>query len=109
MKRNAIVILGVLVSGCATPPDKIKPIDMPADAYMTKSCSDLKAERASTNTKLEVSTGMQKSAANSDAMGVFLVGLPVSSMVQGDRGSEVAVYKGQMIAIDRAIKSKGCS
>ncbi|ASY64647.1 hypothetical protein SJ05684_c32250 [Sinorhizobium sojae CCBAU 05684] len=51
---------------------------------------------------------MQKQAVNSDALGVFFVGLPVGSMAGGERGSEVAVYKGQSAAIDRALKAKGC-
>lgn len=81
---------------------------LPTNAYMTRSCPDLRAEKVATAQKLETSTAMQKQAVNSDALGVFFVGLPVGSMAGGERGSEVAVYKGQSAAIDRALKAKGC-
>jgi len=41
-------------------------------------------------------------------MGVFLVGVPLGTMIQGDRANEVSMYRGQIIAIDSAAKRKSC-
>lgn len=77
-----IVALPLLAS-CATHPDKIKPA-----AYSGDKCT------AADRTRLAELTAEQKRAANSDAMGVFLIGLPVGSMGGKDHKTEIARLKG---------------
>ncbi|MER8912245.1 hypothetical protein NKI32_00165 [Mesorhizobium sp. M0761] len=82
MRRFALVILAVL-AGCATPPDKI------AGVPNAGPCTPADKER------LAVLTNQQNKAATGDALGVFLIGVPVSSMSGGDHETEIAVLKGR--------------
>jgi hypothetical protein len=50
----------------------------------------------------------QNQAATGDAVGVFMLGVPVSSTFGGDKEGQVAVAKGKVNAIDATLKSKGC-
>jgi hypothetical protein len=75
--------IAIFVSGCATHPDKIKPA-----AYSGKPCTT--ADR----TRLASLTEDQKRAAKNDALGVFLIGLPVGSMNGQDHKAEIAKLKG---------------
>ena len=51
----------------------------------------------------------QKKAASGDAWGVFLLGLPLSSMSGADKETEIAIAKGRLDAIDRQQTAKGCN
>lgn len=42
-------------------------------------------------------------------MGVFLIGVPASSLTGGDKEGDISVSKGKVIAIESASKVKGCS
>jgi hypothetical protein len=77
-----IVALPLLAS-CATHPDRIKPA-----AYSGKPCTT--ADRA----RLASLSEDQKRTANNDALGVFLIGLPVGSMGGKDNKAEIAKLKG---------------
>ena len=50
----------------------------------------------------------QISAANGDAFGVFLVGVPIGSVAGGDKEGEMAASKGKVSAMQSAGMSKGC-
>lgn len=108
MKRLLVISSIALLSGCATPPDKIKPMAFPDTAYIDRSCSELVIERATVEKRLTGSTTVQEKNVNDDAMGVFLVGVPLGTMIKGDRTNEVSMYRGQIIAIDSAAKRKSC-
>lgn len=45
--------------------------------------------------RLATLTNQQSQAANRDALGVFLIGVPVASMSGGDHETEIAVLKGR--------------
>ena len=75
--------VAIFLSGCATHPDRIKPA-----AYSGESCS------AADRTRLAKLTAEQKRAANTDALGVFLIGLPIGSMNGPDHKTEIARLKG---------------
>ncbi|WP_292147882.1 hypothetical protein [Mesorhizobium sp.] len=45
--------------------------------------------------RLATLTNQQNEAANGEALGVFLIGVPVASMSGGDRETEIAVLKGR--------------
>lgn len=75
--------IALFVSGCATDPDRIKPV-----AYAGDKCTA--ADRA----RLAELSAEQKRAASSDAMGVFLIGLPVGSMSGKNHQAEIARLKG---------------
>lgn len=109
MKRALIaLVLAGAVSACATPPDRIAGVAPPSDAYATKGCEQLRTEMSDVNNRLGIASNAQQKAATGDAWGVFLVGLPVSSMTGNDREAEVAVLKGQADAIGQEMVRKGC-
>jgi hypothetical protein len=76
-------LVALLVSGCAAHPDRIKPL-----AYAGDKCT------AADRKRLVELSAEQKRAANTDAMGVFLIGLPIGSMNGPDHADEIARLKG---------------
>ncbi len=104
----AIVGLAVLASACARRPDAIVPVAIPADVYMAMSCTRLASELVNEQTKLAALSSAQNSAATGDAVGVFLIGVPASSVFGGDQEGNVAVSKGKVLAIESARLAKKC-
>jgi hypothetical protein len=107
-----IVLLGAAMvaalSGCAKRPDAIVPADIPMAAYTGDSCATLARELVTEQEKLATLSKAQHDAANGDAFGVFLIGVPLGSVTGGDKEGEVAVQKGRVVAIQSAMKSKNC-
>ncbi|WP_133123853.1 hypothetical protein [Phyllobacterium zundukense] len=82
MKKLASPFIAIaLLAGCATPPGRIQPL-----AYASNCPPNAAQQLAALST-------VQQSAATNDALGVFLIGLPVSSMAGGDHGAEIARLK----------------
>ena len=73
----------VMLAGCATRPDKIAGVPNKGE------CTD--ADRA----RLAVLYQKQNSAATGDALGVFLIGVPVASLSGSDNEAEIAILKGR--------------
>ena len=76
--------------------------------YASHSCSRLAAEKLKISQELETLSAKQNSAADSDAMGVFLLGIPWSSMSGNDQEALIAVAKGRIQAIDRRKTARRC-
>ncbi len=110
MKRTMITVaLAVaVIAGCAKRPDAITPMSLPTTAYANLDCTQLAAEHRKSKTSLDVASKAQNSAATGDAVGVFLIGVPVSSLGGGDQEGQVALYKGEMVAIEAVQKNKSC-
>jgi hypothetical protein len=72
-----------LLSACATPPEKIAGVPSSAP------CSAADRER------LAILYNKQQQAVSNDAMGVFLVGLPLASMGGADNEAEISILKGR--------------
>lgn len=101
--------LAMFAAGCAKQPDQIAAIDVGDSGYAGMSCKQLSAEETKINQALENLSSEQKAAASGDAWGVFLLGLPLSSMSGNDKEAAIAVAKGQLQAIDRQQERKRCS
>lgn len=97
-----------LAASCAKRPSAIVPVDIPMAAYTNLSCEQLAQETVKEQTALAAASKSQTEAANGDAFGVFLIGVPISSVAGGDKEGDIAVMKGKVQAIDSARKSKGC-
>lgn len=109
MKRALPIATALLVlAACAKQPDQIAAVEVGADSYKGYSCSKLASEKLSISQDLENLSAKQKSAANGDAWGVFLLGLPVSSMSGNDQESLIAIAKGKVQAIERVQEAKRC-
>lgn len=110
--RRSVAIIGIVstlsLSACAKRPDAIVPVDIPMAAYTGQSCPSLASELKNEQDKLASLSKSQNSAATGDAVGVFLVGVPMSSVAGGDREGDIAVSKGKVLSIQNTIKAKGC-
>ncbi|KPF47051.1 hypothetical protein [Rhizobium sp. AAP43] len=96
------------LSSCAKRPDAIVPVDIPMAVYQGQTCQQLGQEMIKEQQNLAAVSKAQNDAANGDAFGVFLIGVPMSSAVGGDKEGQVAVAKGKVQSIENSLKSKGC-
>jgi len=107
-KITTLLAISVLaVSACAKSPSSIAPMAVSSSEYSGLTCQQLSTEYASTIANLADATERQNEAQTADAVGVFLVLIPVSALT-GDAEGEVAQYKGEKIAIERAREARGC-
>jgi hypothetical protein len=97
------------ISSCAKRPDAIVPADIPMAAYTNYSCEQLGQEMIKEQAALSAISKAQNDAATGDAVGVFLIGVPMSSTFGGDKEGQVSVAKGKVQAIQSAMMSKGCN
>nr|WP_183207007.1 hypothetical protein [Aurantimonas endophytica] len=102
------VCAGLAVTACAKRPDAILPVEVPMAAYSNLSCEALSQEYLREQSALAAVSQQQNQAATGDAVGVFLLGVPVSSTFGGDKEGQVAVNKGKVNAIDANLRAKGC-
>jgi len=51
---------------------------------------------------------VRNSAETGDAIGVFMLGVPASSLLGADKEGDIAVSKGKVNAMELAIKQKNC-
>lgn len=108
MSRLAALLALVVLAGCAKDPGKIQPITFPAGAYAHYSCEQLEQEWKTNENNLILMSKQQSSAAAGDAIGVFLVGIPISSLGGGDHEAEIATFKGRKLEIEAEQKRKQC-
>lgn len=70
-------------------------------------CDQLAVEYTEVETNLASATSRQNSAQTTDAITVFLILVPFSALT-GDAEGDVARYKGEKIAIERAMEKNTC-
>nr|WP_314094223.1 hypothetical protein [uncultured Shinella sp.] len=111
MKNNmiAVAITAALVTSCAKRPDAIVPVDIPMAAYGNLNCEQLGQEYVKEQSNLAALSKQQNQAATGDAFGVFLIGVPASSLTGGDKEGQIAVSKGKATAIEFSMKAKSCA
>lgn len=105
-KTLMLVTAAVVLGGCAQQPAAIQPVSV-GDVYSNISCRkarELYKAEAATVPNLAAS---QKSAATADTVGVFLIGLPLSSMSGGDIEGHIATTKGKLIALGARLEACG--
>jgi len=102
----ALTVATVLSAGCANRPESIRASFVSHEKYTHLDCIQLATKMGDTRAELEKYSKLQDSKANGDAVGVFLVLIPVSKLT-GDHEGDVARYKGEVEAIETAqIKMK---
>lgn len=107
-KHLILAACAMTLASCAKRPDAIVPTEIPMAAYSNQNCQGLAQELVSEKGKLAALSKAQNNAANGDAFGVFLIGVPMSSTFGGDKEGDVSVSKGKIVAIESAMKAKGC-
>ncbi len=108
MKLHFTIVALAALAACAKQPENIAGVAVSGNAFAAYSCPDLRAQRIASAQSLENLSASQRSAATGDALGVFLLGLPLSSLSGGDREAEIAVTRGELQAIDQRITLNGC-
>ena len=107
MKEKAILIFAllipVLVSGCASRASAIPPVAVTSTDYQRLSCDKARA-LLSEKREIEIAlTKKQNNAAVVDAVAVYLVLLPLGSVLGADREGDLAIAKGEVNALERKI------
>ena len=108
MTASALLLLcaaGSAMAGCAARPGAIAPVSM-GNAYAGASCAEAAALRTSSAERLAILSRQQDQAATGDAIGVILIGVPMSSLAGGDVSGEIAAEKGRVAALDARLQ--GC-
>lgn len=108
MRRFAAVCSLALLSACAKNPEAIAPMSMPVNAYMGLTCQQLATEHQRSSLALAQAEASQRQAVTGDAVGVFLIGVPVSSLSGADKEGLVAQHKGELIAIQAQQRQSKC-
>lgn len=98
----------ILISSCAKAPDQIGAADIGTNVYRGYSCKQLAQSRVKHEHDLENLSAAQKSAAEGDAWGVLILGLPVSSMSGNDKEAAISITKGHIQSIEEEQQRKGC-
>ena len=100
------LVPALMLASCANRPDSIHAEYVSHDRYTGLSCPDLATRLFEKHVQLQNASQQQNNAANADAVGVFLVLVPVSKLT-GDHEAEVAHFKGEIEAIETAqVKNK---
>lgn len=105
MKRILPLAVLPLIAACAQSPNAIAPVSMAGafDATPCQQAADMLAAERQTLAALE---SKQRSAVTGDAIGVFLIGVPVSSLSGGDVAGHIGASKGKVMALEARVA--GC-
>lgn len=109
MRYLLVVCMAGVLSDCAKSPDSIAALPVPDVIYENRTCEQLRVQKAEAAIALATVSSQQSNAATSDAWGVALVGLPLSSMTGNDVSGKVAEAKGRVAAIETVMARKGCT
>ena len=102
--RTVLTIMAVLaLAGCASRASSIAPIAVPSANYAGLTCEETKQMLVVKQELQNSLTKSQNNAATGDAVGVFLVLLPVGSIFGADKEGELAQAKGEVIALNGAV------
>lgn len=106
--KKALILALPLLAACAERPENIAAADIGPNPYLAFSCSQLSSEGLRLQQQLENLSADQRRAAQGDAFGVFLLGLPVSSMSGNDNETDIAVTRGRLQAVEEARNARRC-
>lgn len=87
------------LTACAKGPDAIVPVSMPG-AYDSLSCRKSIELLATEKQTLEALSKKQRNAQVGDAIGVFFILVPVSSLTGNDNEGAIATSKGKILALE---------
>ncbi|KQB95687.1 hypothetical protein AL073_15905 [Loktanella sp. 1ANDIMAR09] len=103
MKKTVLLLsIAIAVSACAKRPDAIAPVAM-GDAFNGLSCNQAQTMLNTERTTLATLSAAQTTAANNDAFGVFLIGVPMGSVTGGDNEGNIAASKGKILALENRL------
>jgi hypothetical protein len=104
---GAIAMAGI-VGACAPTPESIQPAYVSEVPYQSWSCQQLGEEMGRLNNALSTASVQQNTARSNDTVGVIFLGLPVASMSGQSIAPQIARYKGEQEAVQRAMIKNSC-
>lgn len=104
MTRLLPVLLLPLFAACAKGPDAIVPVSM-GPAFQATPCAQAQAMLSTERVQLAALSQTQRGAQMGDAFGVFLLGVPVSSLSGGNQEGAIAASKGKVIALESRLSA----
>jgi hypothetical protein len=93
------------LAACASSPGSIAPVPM-FGAFDAVPCTEAAAQLAQASAVLAAAEQAQRDTVGADFVGVVLLGLPLGSLSGGDREAEIAVTRGQVLALEARLR--GC-
>lgn len=105
MKPAFLALPIVALAACAQAPESIAPVSM-GGAFDNLSCRAAAEMLAAERPVLAALEQQQRGAVTGDALGVFLLGVPVSSLTGGDVAGQIAASRGKVIALEARVA--GC-
>ncbi len=106
-----VLIIGTAITalaGCAERSSAIEPVSM-GDAFSSVSCDRVVPMLNEERQRVAALSEQQNDAATGDALGVFLIAVPVSSLTGGDVSGDLAAAKGRSIALENRARTCGYS
>ncbi len=100
-----LLVSAGLVSACAPLPRNIIPVAVSARDFDQMSCEEIAAARADNARNLEEAVKVQRGAVVADTIGVAAILVPPTAFT-GDRRADIAVAKGNEIALARSLEQK---
>ncbi|GFE51747.1 hypothetical protein So717_35000 [Roseobacter cerasinus] len=104
MKKLGFLPAALLCAACAKAPDAIAPVSM-GNAFAAVSCKDARTQLAEEQQTLAALEEQQRNARTGDAIGVFLILVPVSSITGNSVEGELATSKGKVVALENRLQS----
>lgn len=99
MKFSLPLALLPFVAACAQQPSSIQPVSY-GNAFAAMPCNQAAADLNVERQTLASLESKQKGAVAGDAIGVFLIGVPVSSLTGGDVAGQIAASKGKVLSLE---------
>ena len=106
MKNLFVPFLALGLAACAQSPDAIAPVSL-TGAYNGVSCNTARSLLIQERSTLSALSAAQKKAVSGDAVGVFLIGVPVSSLNGKDKEGAIATSKGKILALESRLLTCG--
>lgn len=106
VRTAAAIVLLASIAACAKGPDSIAPVAM-HNAFVAVPCADARAQLVQERQTLAALESKQRSAVAGDAVGVFLIGVPVSSLTGNDVSGQIGASKGKVLALESRMMSCG--
>ena len=104
MKIKLLLTAGLIAAsaGCTPRADAVAAVSM-TGAYDSLSCSKASMQLNEERANLSRLEKKQNSAATGDAIGVFLILVPVSKLTGGDVAGELGASKGKVLALEQRV------
>ncbi len=102
MKKTVCLFSISLLSACAKGPEAIVPVSM-GNAFVAMPCTQAEKHLVDERATLTALEQKQRNTQVGDAIGVFLVLVPLSSVTGNDVEGEIATSKGKVIALEQRL------